>query len=138
MLLFPLFLHQHQDLRRPLNSVLNVNSINALFIFLPDQLMRVINETGCNTNPCGTPVATSLKLKHCHLSLPFANVLSANLQTLWQYSYCSQSHLIIQVHSWEMQYQILYGNPKCSIPTEFPVGTTTLILLKPFISVCED
>lgn len=37
-----------------------------------------------------------------------------------------------------MQYQILYGKPKCGVATEFPVGTTTLIILNPFISVCED
>jgi len=37
-----------------------------------------------------------------------------------------------------MQYQILYGKQKCSIPTDFQVGTTILIILKPFVSVCED
>lgn len=63
----------------PCPPALNANFINALFIFLPDQLTRVINEIGHNTSPCGTPVATSPKLKQCHLSLPFANVLSANL-----------------------------------------------------------
>lgn len=77
--LFLLFIHPHWDLKLPPNTALNVNFINALFVFLPDQLMRVINEIGHNTSPCGTPVATFTELKRCHLSLPFANVLSANL-----------------------------------------------------------
>lgn len=79
MFLILLFIHPYKDLKLPLSSALNVNFINVLFVFLPDQLTRVINEVGHNTNPCGTPVAASPKFKHCHLSLQFANVLSANL-----------------------------------------------------------